>query len=197
MKKIPLTRGEFALVDDKDYDKLKGYKWQVSIYNKRTVTKYARRAMLPEDGFRGKRRTILMHRQILGVIHKPKKTTDHINNNGLDNRRENLRFCNKAQNNRNKPKYKPGKYAHYKGVVFLPKGVYKRWKAKAGKSGKYYHGGTFASEIEAAKAYDELAIKLFGKFASLNFPKEAKRLQIKKEGLFKRIFKSLKRFLWK
>jgi hypothetical protein len=86
---------------------------------------------------------------------------DHINGNGLDNRRCNLRICTPAQNGLNSRPRVDGK-SRFKGV--FPHGD--RWRAKVG--GR--HLGLFDDEVEAAKARDRLARKLHGKFARLNFP---------------------------
>lgn len=86
MKLIPLSRGKCAIVDDGDYDSLSKFKWSCchGIYAKRATER------------NGKHRTIYMHRQILGLKHG--ECADHVNGNGLDNRRSNLRKCDHRQN---------------------------------------------------------------------------------------------------
>jgi hypothetical protein len=103
-----------------------------------------------------------LHRLILGVT-DPRQHIDHINGNGLDNRRCNLRLCNNAQNSMNRKKVlaKSG----YKGVY--PVG--NKWQASIWLNKKKKHLGLFGDKKKAAKAYDLAAEKYFGEFASLNF----------------------------
>lgn len=102
--KVPLTQGEFAIVDDCDAEEILSHKWCVLI--KRTGAMYATRS---ENG-----KGILMHRAILGVTDRS-VDVDHINRNGLDNRRKNLRECSRSQNMANKKK-QPGKSSKFNGV---------------------------------------------------------------------------------
>jgi len=94
---------------------------------------------------------------------------DHIDHNGLNNRRSNLRLCTLAQNNRNMVS-RTGS-SKYKGVCWH--GGTKKWNAKIRLNRKCYHIGLFTDEIAAAKAYDKKAKELHGQFACLNFPPAA------------------------
>lgn len=157
MKKIRLTRGTEAIVDDIDFD-LSDYRWRENIG-------YAVREIRP-DGTKRSRTSQYMHRVILERIvgrglHRG-ELCDHINRDGLDNRRCNLRLVNKSQNNANGVK-KSGKY---KGVTFIKK--LDKWRAQIMKNYKQIHIGCFDTEIEAAKAYNEKATELFGEYALLN-----------------------------
>jgi hypothetical protein len=106
-----------------------------------------------------------MHRM---VVNAPKGLfVDHINHNGLDNRKANLRICTNLQNLRNK-RPKTGCTSEYKGVHWC-KGRNK-FRANIYLNKKAIHLGYFHDEIAAAKAYDEKARELFGEFAYLNFP---------------------------
>ena len=151
---IPLTQGKFAIVDAEDYDWLSQYKW-CAVKSRETF--YAQRW---SNG-----RVVGMHRVIM---HAPKGVIcDHKNHNGLDNRKSNLRLCTSAQNQYNK-RPKKGCASRYKGVVL--RSDCKRWRARIGFNGKRIHLGDFDNQMEAAMAYDNKAVELFGEFAWLNFP---------------------------
>jgi len=112
-----------------------------------------------------------MHRVIMRA---PKGVMcDHRNYNGLDNRKSNLRLCTSAQNQYNK-RPKKGCASRYKGVV-LRKDC-KRWRARIGFKRKRIHIGDFDDQMDAAMAYDDKAVELFGEFAYLNFPE---RMELK------------------
>jgi hypothetical protein len=161
---IPLTHGLYAIVDAQDYEWLSQYKWAAH-YNQRRNIIYAARSSYSYENGRRRRRTILMHREIM----KPPEgmVIDHINSNGLNNRRCNLRTCTQAQNMHNCRPRTDGRSR------FI--GVYPhkdRWRAKVTCKGRLHHVGTFSDEVEAAKARDRKAVELFGSFARLNFPEE-------------------------
>lgn len=109
-----------------------------------------------------------LHRLIMGVTDS-KTQVDHINGNTLDNRTQNLRICTQAQNNRNQRKIKNTKFK-YKGLKEVKVKKWKYIQASIMINGKQIYIGTFKTEIEAAKAYDEAALKYFGEYAKLNFP---------------------------
>lgn len=154
MRHIKLADGRFALIDDEDYEDIGQYKWHIASRG------YAVR-MVRVDG---KRKRVYMHRQIM----KPVNGThvDHINNNKLDNRRSNLRFCNTAQNRANaKPNSKS--VSKYKGVSY--RADRNKWVAAIKINNKSIHLGAFTSEIKAARQYDAAAKEHYGEFAYLNF----------------------------
>ncbi|MHC4109652.1 MAG: AP2/ERF family transcription factor [Planctomycetota bacterium] len=156
--KIPLTRGEFAKVDPEDYIWLSQFRWYC---NKRPHTSYAIR----NAGEGAERRKVLMHREIART---PRHLVcDHINRQGLDNRKQNLRNCTKRENNLNQAGHR-GSVSKYKGVYWKKREG--RWAACIKSEGKKRHLGYFDSETEAAKGYDEAARKYHKEFASLNFP---------------------------
>lgn len=156
MKRIPLTQGLFAIVDDEDFEWLNQWKWSAF---KSRYSYYAQR----NQGPRKKQKTILMHRQILNA--QKGQITDHKEHNGLDNRKENIRICTPRQNSQNSRKMKKGS-SIYKGVIFhIHK---KKWMAQIYHKGINKYLGYFDSEIKAAKVYNKMAKELFGKFACLN-----------------------------
>jgi hypothetical protein len=91
---------------------------------------------------------------------------DHEDHNGLNCQRNNLRKATRKQNGRNIQKTR-GK-SKYLGL-YLHRGM---WQVAIGNNPRIYMG-RFRSEEEAAHAFDKAAIKLYGKFANLNFPQEA------------------------
>ena len=158
-RKIRLTRGKVALVDDEDFEWLNQWKWQAV---KGHTTWYAYRyPTLPG----GKRRLVLMHRAIL--CPPKEKDVDHKDRNGLNNQRDNLRVATQTQNNQNARSHQ-GTTSQFKGVHWFK--ATKRWQSQIKYNGKKIHNGFFLSEIEAAHAYDRAAMKYFGEFARLNFP---------------------------
>jgi hypothetical protein len=163
MKQICITRGLVALVDDCDFESLSKFKWCAS---KGNSTFYAVRKERTEGNGRT---TVKMHRQILGLSKGDGIYVDHRNHNGLDNRRENLRACTLSQNSCNQHIQIRPKSSQYKGVCWDNKR--NKWRALIAVNRKRIYLGWFTSEIEAAKAYDQAAVKHHGEFAYVNFPK--------------------------
>lgn len=159
MKEIKLTRGQVTLVDDSDYDWLNQWKWY-AYCRKGANGFYARRSVLSD----GKTTRIKMHRLILGLT-DPKVQCDHKDGNRLNNQRENLRVATNQQNTQNMRK-RDGCSSQYKGVIWHRSG----FEVRIGVDGDKKYVGRFTDEVEAAKAYDTVAIKQFGEFAKLNFP---------------------------
>lgn len=157
MKEIPLTQGYKALVDDEDYEFLNQRKWQAVV---KPHTVYARRHFVVD----GKERTEWMHRVILGIT-DPDIHADHRDLDGLNNQRENLRACTKADNNRNQGPRK-GCTSEYKGVGWLKRD--RKWWSKIRIGDNVINLGKYTNEIDAAMAYNEKAKELFGEFAWLN-----------------------------
>lgn len=150
MKQIPLTKGQFAIVDDSEFNSLSKFRWHAS---GKKDNYYAARSDKS-----------LMHRIIMNIS-ETKVIVDHKNGNTLDNRKENLRVCNKAQNSMNKVLGKNNSCG-WKGVSRLRK--HGRWSASIALDKKKYHLGSFDTPEDAARAYNEAAIKLHGDFANLN-----------------------------
>ncbi len=151
IRRIPVGKGLFALVDAADYEKVRKYRWCASVHGRNVY------AVTTING-----RSVTMHRLLM----KPRKgyVVDHIDGNGLNNRRCNLQVCTRAQNLANQtPRGGASQYV----------GVYRyrdRWAANVSRQGKCYYVGTFDDEVEAAKARDRKAYELHGEYAYLNFP---------------------------
>lgn len=153
MKIIPLSQGYSAFVDDADYELLRQYKWHVFIRS-HSKTKYAATIF-----YEPTKRSVLMHRLILTV--PIGKEVDHINGDGLDNRRCNLRLTDRAGNCQNRQKRGDG----YKGVK---DNKYGRWEARIQFNKRSLHLGTFDTAQQAAEAYNDAAVQYHGEFARLN-----------------------------
>ena len=155
MKKIALTRGVFAKVDDGDFNRLNVFNW----YVQEDVRSGKFRAARKSGGV-----VIYLHREIL--VAPRGVQVDHVNGDTLDNRRKNLRLCTHKENNRNKGLKSTNK-SGYKGVYFHSKSG--KWSAQIRVNYKAIYLGLFNNKIDAAKAYDKAALDNFGQFASLNF----------------------------
>ena len=162
MREIPLNgkkaNGRTVLVDNEDYELVSGYNW--AIYYNKTAGPYAFGA--PKGSGRGAKR-ILMHTLITGY-----PQTDHINHDGLDNQRHNLRPATHAQNQWNQ--LPQGGSSRFRGVCWVKRD--NKWQATMQVNKKRYYLGEYDSEEDAARAYDAAARELCGEFAHPNFPDE-------------------------
>ena len=173
MKKIPLTQGKFALIDDEDFALVSQYKWfyrksgrtngnngyaQHSIFNKE---KYL---IAKKEGHYRYNDSIFMHNLILSP--KIGFEIDHKDRNGLNNQRNNLRLVTHSQNMNNFPKKGKNKY---RGVCFHKWLKIKPWEAYITINYKRLSLGCFATPEEAAKIRDKKSIELYGDYSQLNF----------------------------
>jgi hypothetical protein len=155
------SKGRIALVDDEDFDLVSSVSWCVQEIERpaKKSGPYAYGTLhLPN----APPRQIFMHKLITGW-----PMTDHINHDGLDNRRRNLRPTNHSLNAANQ-RPRSGTSSIYKGVAWSK--VMKKWIAQAGPRDGRSVVGFFEDEIEAALAYDKTAKEIFGDHAYLNFP---------------------------
>jgi len=160
MRRIQLIHDRYALIDDEDYEKVKGYNWQLN--KKHGGKEYAVTRIQQKNKLR---RNIKMHRIIMKA--KQNQSIDHVNGNGLDNRKINLRFATPQQNRFNSNGNK-NTSSIFKGVAWVKQ--QKKWLAsiminKKTINLKYYH-----NEIIAAWVYDQFAKILFKNYAKTNFP---------------------------
>lgn len=156
-RQIPLNKDKFAIIDAADYEWLNQWKW-ITQQNKKTIF-YATRTRWNGSGLT----TIRMHRLILGV--GKGEQVDHINGDGLDNRRCNLRVCSQQENTFNKRKSE-NKSSKYKGVSWKKQA--KKWVARITINRKLTNLGYFNTQESAAHAYNEMAMKYYGEYAKLN-----------------------------
>lgn len=157
MKEIKLTQNKITLVDDDVYELIKNKSW-CAFTHKRRKTYYAVGTIKDENG---KHKTIRLHRFILKVTDK-NVFVDHIDGNGLNNQRGNLRISTREQNQQNRPKNKNNK-SGYKGVYFDK--AKNKWTSKIMVNRKAIHLGRFDDVKIAAKAYQDAALKYHGEFS--------------------------------
>ena len=167
MKLIPLTQGKFSQVDDEDYEYINKYKWYYS------KPGYASRAFRSN----GKIIHIKMHREIIAAPNG--LMVDHKDGNGLNNQKNNIRICTSSENQKNKKASGASKYLGV-GIHISKSKAYRKktndikeyisigWVAHIKVKDKYIHLGRFQDEVEAAKSYNNAAIKYHGEFARLN-----------------------------
>jgi hypothetical protein len=167
MRKIPITNRPdlFLLVDDKDFARIRKHRWS-AMPSGRTV--YAKSTSF---GF-----TVTAHQLVLrtwspfnlfpGLVSAPHM--DHINGDGLDYRRSNLRVCTVAQHQANSVGQPDRRKSKYKGVAPGNGRMVGKWRASITQAGTQRHLGYFLEEEAAAQAYNAAAQKIFGEWAKLN-----------------------------
>ena len=149
--------GLYAIVDAEDFDRVSELRWHATRGGR--DNKYYARAYTPTG-------RVYLHRYILGVFGRG-VDVDHVNRNGLDCSRKNLRACTRSQNNKNRHRISDVT-SRYRGVCF--NSVCRKWQAQIASGGRNRYLGIFTDEREAATAWDRAATVLHGEFACLNFP---------------------------
>lgn len=157
MKRIELTKGEFAIVDSRDFARINQWNWYC------LITKCGKKYAVRRESRTIGHKVVLMH----NVVMKAEPgTIDHINRDGLDNRRRNLRTHRGQLENMRNQRKRAGGTSTFKGVSRRSDGL--KWVAGIFVNYKKHHIGSFDSERAAALAYDCAALRLHGKFASTN-----------------------------
>jgi HNH endonuclease len=152
MKKITLTQNQYALVDDEDFEYLNQWNWYAYISrNKFYVMRYTNK------------KRFSMHNTIMNP--DSGLEVDHIDGNGLNNQKSNLRVCTHSENSKNRLINKNNKTG-YKGVTWHKS--HEKFQASIGHNGKQIHLGYFYTAEEASTAYNMAALKYHKKFSSIN-----------------------------
>lgn len=151
-KLIQLTQGKVAIVDDEDFENLNKFRWY-----------FCKRYAVRDVRVDGKKETIYMHRLVTNA--PDHLEVDHINSDGIDNRKENLRLCTHAENSRNRGIAK-NNTSKYKGVWFSKR--YNRFFAETRLNGKKVYVGSFKTAEEASEAYKTKVLEIHGDFANIN-----------------------------
>lgn len=156
---VPLSRGKVAIVDASDAGVIAAFKWHAFWSGRRWYAKASPRY----------REAVYMHRLILGARGEH---VDHVNGDGLDNTRANLRLATPSQNRANSAVRRDKIHSRFKGVFWARSS--RKWFARLHRRGVYHYakaadGATlFSDEVEAARAFNELAVSIDGSFARLN-----------------------------
>lgn len=164
--RVYLGRGLFAVIDTADAELVFEHRWYATRMGKRI---YAYRRI--RNGKNAPQE--FMHRLLLGLDRHDGLSVDHVNGDGLDNRRANLRLATNAENGRNRGPNR-NNTSGYKRVCWH-RGAQK-WLASIQVNRQQINLGLYDDPVEAALAYDRAAIEHFGEFAWTNFPKDDPRL---------------------
>lgn len=162
------SRSHTCHISPVDLPIFESFKWQAVATDKKRQRYYV---LARSEG-----RYVYLHRLILKA---PKRlAVDHVNGNGLDNRRENLRLCTRFQNSQNSVGWSRRK-CPFKGVSKIKRATGRKggnpWEARICWEGKQRVIGVFKTAYEAALAYDDCARTFHGAYARLNFPMPRER----------------------
>ncbi len=161
MKTIELTNGLFALIDDKDYQRVAEHTWRTH-YPRKNGPPYA----VYYTWVEGKQQRIYMHRFVMRLERGNPQQVDHIEHTQtLDNRHTNLRLPTRSQSQQNRGR-QSNNTSGFKGVAWAKRE--QKWRAYVKVNGKLKHLGYFATAKEAALVYNTAALKYYGKYAVLN-----------------------------
>lgn len=152
-KKLPLSKNKIALVDVEDFERLSKFNW---ICSSTTSTFYAFR-WTPRKQY--KRNRVYLHQEIMGC-----KFIDHVNRNGLDNRKKNLRKCSPSQNQANR-KSKVTSSLKLKGVFKIKYKTKNPYRANLQHKGVMYYLGVYPTAKQASEAYMKKAKEIHKEFA--------------------------------
>lgn len=185
MQNINITRNAVAIVSDEDYPHLSKFSWALNPQGVGYAVRKGRKYLCEP-------RTVQMHREIMRACKG--QQVDHINGNGLDNRRENLRFADTQKNAFNRDKPKVLATSQYKGVLRRKGKI--TWEARIKYNNKAIHLGTFRTEEEGAAAYNFAAQLMFGDFARLNFRINDPPIDIK-QTIYEKCSEMVHRYNWR
>jgi hypothetical protein len=165
VKLVPLSKGQFAKVDDHRYDFLMRWKWH-AVWNKKTGSYYAARNLnLAEPGEPWRQYQLRMNRVILDLQRGDKRQGEHVNGDTLDNQDDNLRIASNSQNAMNRKPIMANNTSGYKGVYFRKTSIANPWGAFVKVNGKMIHLGFRSTRAEAIELRREGERKHYGEFA--------------------------------
>jgi hypothetical protein len=144
MIRVPLTQGQFALIDDEDGPAILAHKW-CAIWNKDTRSFYAARGVYVD----GRVRPIKLHRFLLGLTWGDKREVDHVHHDTLDNRRSEIRIATRAENMQNKRVYRNSPTG-FTGITYRKQ----KFQARLQRGKVSRHLGYFQTLPEAVAAYN-------------------------------------------
>jgi len=169
MTYLPLTRGRVSLLDEESFTLVRSYKWGAHYTGKKWYASRHRREFEYREGIKLPK-VVFLHRFLTGLLLISGKAivVDHIDGNGLNNTMNNLRVCSFQSNAHNKGRTKNCS-SRFKGVCTVIRKSSIAYQAYISYNSQRKHIGTFDDELDAAKAYDVMAVKYFGEYARLNF----------------------------
>lgn len=167
IRHIPLTRDQIAVIDAKKYERFCKFRYRAQ-WSEKLNGYYAVRSETMPDG---KQRTILMHREVLGLTPEDPRTVDHIDpKRTLDNREDNLRLASMSEQKQNSRLYATNT-SGFKGVYWLER--QNTWLSYITVEKKtIYLGRRKTAEKAFLELYVPAAKKYFGVFARLEYKKD-------------------------